>query len=510
MKDNSYIMLSKSDLLILVIDVRNVTNPVILFHKTLPNTEMKDIEVCGDFVILARIDDLRTEHGIVEIYGKYDNRTKDLPFKRVIQVGKNPDTLCPTSDCQTILVTIEANAYPNIDATKMIDPPGGVGIIKFPTADLSQEPSFQFADFGDFNNRWQEFVAKGVRYIYRENGNSFANDLEPEGITLNADETIAYVALQTNNAIAELNVNSGTITNIYPLGYKDWRKYGLDASDKDNNSVACRIGSLTRNNFNEKETNIRPWPVYGMYQPDAIKYFVFGGQGYILSANEGATKNYADEVTNGFNEVVRVKDLDFAENSTMLRWAAKNNFTNTSIKQDENIEIMALVLFHHVGRLKVTNTEGKINGTNSTKYQALYSFGARSFSIWRIDASGVVNVYDSGSDIENMMQQLRPELFNSDSSNLDSRLNDSKGLYSSKMGPSPEMVTTGQYKGKTLLFCSCEEPGMVFLYSLDADVTKPKFESMWTGIPKSNTIIYNTWRDLYNQRQISEIDPEDM
>lgn len=72
------------------------------------------------------------------------------------------------------------------------------------------------------------------------------------------------------------------------------------------------------------------------------------------------------------------------------------------------------------------------------------------------------------------------------------------------------MVTTGQYKGKTLLFASCEEPGMVFIYSFGDDVTKPRFESMWTGIPKSNRTIYNTWGDFYDQRKLSEIDPEDM
>lgn len=45
-----------------------------------------------------------------------------------------------------------------------------------------------------------------------------------------------YVILlfQENNAIAELNMRTETITNIYPLGYKDWRNYRLDVSDKDN------------------------------------------------------------------------------------------------------------------------------------------------------------------------------------------------------------------------------------------------------------------------------------
>ena len=50
--------------------------------------------------------------------------------------------------------------------------------------------------------------------------------------------------------------------------------------------------------------NQRPWPVYKMYQPDAIKFFRIGGVDYLLTANEGDSK---DE--DWFSEEVQVADI---------------------------------------------------------------------------------------------------------------------------------------------------------------------------------------------------------
>lgn len=61
-----------------------------------------------------------------------------------------------------------------------------------------------------------------------------AQDLEPECATFSQDERTAFVSLQDNNAIATLDVRSGLITAIHPLGFKDHAVVpnALDASDK--------------------------------------------------------------------------------------------------------------------------------------------------------------------------------------------------------------------------------------------------------------------------------------
>lgn len=60
------------------------------------------------------------------------------------------------------------------------------------------------------------------------------------------------------------------------------------------------------------------------------------------------------------------------------------------------------------GRLKVTTENGKNPVT--AKYDRLYTFGARSFSIRRADTMELV--YDSGDELARQTALLQPELFN--------------------------------------------------------------------------------------------------
>lgn len=65
--------------------------------------------------------------------------------------------------------------------------------------------------------------------------------------------------------------------------------------------------------FTSIEINLQSYPVYGIYQPDAIKYFTFNGVDYIITANEGDSKDM-----DTFSEEERVKDLDLSSNFGML------------------------------------------------------------------------------------------------------------------------------------------------------------------------------------------------
>lgn len=68
------------------------------------------------------------------------------------------------------------------------------------------------------------------------------------------------------------------------------------------------------------------------------------------------------------------------------------------------------ICYNVTGRLEVS----KENGLNTTtgEYDALYTFGARSFSIWF--ANNMSLLYDSGDDISTKTSMLFPELFNCD------------------------------------------------------------------------------------------------
>ena len=104
---------------------------------------------------------------------------------------------------------------------------------------------------------------------------------------------------------------------------------------------------------------------------------------------------------------------------------------------------------------------GERSGKNSAgQCTELYSFGARSFSIWSTD---IVQVYDSGDDLEQRTKALPNANFNAshDNNTLDSR--------SPSKGPEPEGVLIGVFGNKTFAFVGLERVGGVAVY----DVSTP-------------------------------------
>ena len=94
-------------------------------------------------------------------------------------------------------------------------------------------------------------------------------------------------------------------------------------------------------------------------------------------------------------------------------------------------------------------------------YDQLYSYGARSFSIW--DAYGNL-VYDSSDDFEQITAAMLPDDFNSN--------NDANGSFDSRSddkGPEPEALAIGVINGRTYAFIGFERMGGIIVY----DVTDP-------------------------------------
>ena len=133
--------------------------------------------------------------------------------------------------------------------------------------------------FTSFDDDADRLRALGVR-LFGPNA-SVAQDLEPEYIAVSPDSRTAWVTLQENNAIAEVDVNAGIVVAIHPLGYKDYSLPGneIDASDRDG-----RI-------------DIRSRPVRALYQPDGIAAFSVAGAVFLATANEGEARDYR-----GFSE----------------------------------------------------------------------------------------------------------------------------------------------------------------------------------------------------------------
>ena len=335
-----------------------------------------------------------------------------------VEVGVTPDKVAFTPDGTRVLTA--DSGEPSDDYA--VDPPGTVSVID--VRDGVGEATATRVDFTDYDGREDELRDRGVRIFGP--GASASTDLEPEYLTVSADSTTAYVVLQANNALAVVDVESASVESIHPLGYKDHDATGneLDASDVD-------------------RLTIRNWPIYGMYQPDAITSYEVDGETYLVTANEGSQRD--DYGT--YDEVATVGDLDLDPEAFDLDGVAGVD------------EVEQLQRPEHLGNLEVTTELGDVDDDGA--YEELYAFGGRSFSVWTTEGE---LVYDSGADFELLVAMHHPEHFNTDG---DENVPFAR---STAKGPEPEGIALGRIDDRTYAFVGLERIGSVVVY----DVTDPE------------------------------------
>jgi hypothetical protein len=337
----------------------------------------------------------------------------ELNLLREFTVGALPDMVTFTPDGRYLLSANEGE--PSDDYS--VDPEGSISII-----DLSrglEKATVATADFSEFT---LENIDPAIR-IFGPNA-SVQQDLEPEYIAVSSDSRTAWVSLQENNAFAVVDIRKAKVKKLLPLGWKDHSKpgNGLDASDRDD------------------AINIQTWPVRGLYMPDAIASYRVGGKQFIISANEGDARDYdtfSEEARIGSSSVVL--DPEVFPNAAELKDNAK------------------------LGRLKITTASGDTDGDG--QFEELYTYGARSFSIWT--GNGRL-VWDSGDQFEQITAQAFPEFFNAsnDGNEFDNRSDDK--------GPEPEGVAVGRAYGRQYAFIGLERIGGVMVYDVSRPAS-PKF-----------------------------------
>ena len=384
----------------------------------------------------------------------------DGTFLSAVEVGALPDMLTYTPDGSKVLVANEGE--PNGDYSD--DPEGSVSVIDVSggEASLTQAnvTAITFTDFNVGGSREDE-LDNDVRVSSKSA--SVAQDFEPEYIAMSADSSTAWVALQENNALVEINLADNSITAVHGLGYKNHGIIGneLDASNDDDS------------------INIRNWPVRGLYMPDTIDAFEFAGSTYVVSANEGDGREYltdeGDETActdaGGFDfddgdcfhylDEIRVADI-VDEGATIdleNLWLYAPDVD--TLIQDENLGRIKVITNMGVsGCDAVIATTGQPNG--DCTYEALYTYGARSFSIWNGTTGELV--FDSGSDFEKITAQRLGEDFNAtnDENGGDNRSDDK--------GPEPEAIEIAEVAGKRYAFIGLERVGGIMVY----DITVPE------------------------------------
>ena len=439
-----------------------------------------------DYLADSEVNSVAVQNGIVAIAVQAKNKTdaglvvffnaKDLSFVSKVAVGSLPDMLTFSPNGKTVLVANEAE--PNDDYS--IDPEGSVSIIDI--QDIKQ-PKASIADFRAWNSQKADLMSKGVR-IFGPNA-TVAQDLEPEYITISGDSKTAWVTLQENNAIARIDIAQQKVTDIYPLGYKDHGVMGneLDVSDRDS------------------KIDIKTWTgLVGMYQPDSIANYQVNGQTYLVTANEGDSREwlkdedayFAGNLAQGYVENIRMKHLfnskgfnaegDYPAHLQKIAngvKGAKLNPVTFAYCGATATEAGDCRKDGNLGRLNIawnmgyqTNPDGspKLDANGRLIYDKLYAYGARSFSIWNTQGQ---LVWDSGSEFEKKISELFPNYFNTDHEavSLDDR--------SDNKGPEPEGITLGTIGAKTFAFIGLERMSGVMVYDITTPM-QPKFVEYFT------------------------------
>lgn len=322
--------------------------------------------------------------------------------------GIQPDMITATADGKYVLTADEGEHRTGVPGA---DPKGSVTIVDTVSGKTVQayfDKPGVIAD--DVHIRGAAVDADGIITGKGTKADALY-DLEPEYITISEDGKTAYVTLQESNAIAAVDIAKGEVTSVKALGLKDY-------NDPANKLDIRKDGEIKFENV----------PFYGMYMPDGIASYTVDGKTYLVTANEGDATEWPNRVN--ASEVGDMKG-----------------------KLDPESELYAF--------LQDTEDFDGVEVVTDRGHDGIYMYGGRSFSIY--EAGTMEQVYDSGSDFEQVTAKAIPDYFNT--SNSKAKLDDR----SEKKGPEPEDVKIGVIDGRTYAFIGLERIGGIMMY----DVTNP-------------------------------------
>lgn len=433
---------------------------------------VNSIAIHDNLLAIAVEADDKVSNGAVLFYTLDTNGAGT--YLKSVEVGALPDMVTFTHDGSKTLVANEGE--PTKDYAT--DPEGSISVIAIDenvpanvaahinfTSDMVFTSDLLDAEDYDSDEKRRTLLTdQGVKFA-SPTGTTVAQDIEPEYIAVAADDKKAFVSLQENNAIGIIDLEDMTV-EVRALGYKDWSQNKLDYTDKDEMPNIKSVEHLM-----------------GVYQPDTIATFQWQGATFIATANEGDARDYiytTDEVTCtaagheyddgdciAYSEEARVKD----------------------IKDEMTDELLAVYNQHGgkdgLGRLKITKALGKIDTDGdgiADKYDTLFAYGGRSFSIWDQYAN---QVFDSGDDFEKISASVLGNNFNSaHTENKGDNRSDDKG-------GEPEAIAIGIINDRTYAFIGLERSGDLFAY----DISNPF---------NSSFVAYYNYRDFTQSFELDD------
>ena len=395
---------------------------------------LTSIAIHNNLMAVAIPADAHADNGVIAFYNNLENGTPTL--LKSVTVGNLPDMVTFTPDGTKVLVANEGE--PSDDYT--VDPEGSIAVITVTNGVPADTATI--LDFTEFNSQQAALSSQGVLFPNPSgrtiNGvainTTVAQDLEPEYIT--ASNSVAYVSLQENNALARVDLTDNSVS-IIPLGLKDWSDYMIDTHED---------GSVSFNQYDG---------LFGAYMPDSIAHYAWQGQPFVVTANEGDAREYffdvADEAA-----CTAAGGQDYDEDDGCLAYTDEFKIEDLDSAPGSLHEVLSAD--NTVSDLRVTSAAGDADGDG--EYETAVAYGARSFTIW--DQNGFV-IYDSGDDFERITSALYAEQFNNTD---DENASDDR---SENKGPEPEALTVADIDERTYAFIGLERTGGVMIY----DVTNP-------------------------------------
>ncbi|MEE6287006.1 choice-of-anchor I family protein [Georgenia sp. MJ173] len=420
-----------------VLDLADPSNPTLLHEITAAATPSADggtipegavansVAVREDGLGLIAVEHpTKTELGYLVTF----DAAGDGTALGAVRVGALPDMV--TVNAAGTYAVVANEGEPANDFS--VDPEGSVSVVTLPaTLGAPAQDDVRTADFHAYDDGTRTLPDDVRVFGPTPHGDDLpiSRNLEPEYIAIDGDDRTAYAALQEANAVAVVDLESATVTDIWPLGFKDHsvEGNGLDASDRDPRDAPTIA--------------INTYPgLHGIYMPDGIESYTAGGETFLVTANEGDAREFGDYV-----ESIRVKDLGDPD-ETPAPGVCEDAAVTDHLSDDQ------------LGRLNVSIANGLAE--DGSCFDELYAFGARSISIWTTDGE---QVFDSGDEFERITAAAAPEFFNSNhsESNLEGRSEDK--------GPEPENLAIGEVDGRTYAFVGFERFGGVVVY----DITEP-------------------------------------
>ena len=357
----------------------------------------------GSLIATALQDADYDEEGRIALFSTDSDGSIEL--LKVYEAGIQPDMVTFSPDGRYVLTADEGEPREGYGED---DPEGSVTVVSL------DDDIVSVIGFEAFDNPLAR-KALADKGIIMQKGTVPSEDFEPEYIAVGNNK--AYITLQEANAIAVLNLDSMLFTGVYTVGLEDYSIVPVDIDKKDD-AYNPRTYETLR----------------GIRMPDGIAYFSIAGNDYIVTANEGDAREWGDYL----NEDER----DFGD----------GDVSPTGAITAEN-----------------SGLDGKVVFLASNDYDGLdvgidYLYGGRTMTIFRVDDSGLEEVFTTADDAERITYSYLPEYYNA--SNDNAVLDDRSG----KKGPEAEAVTVGEVNGRIYAFLALERTGGIMVY----DVTEPE------------------------------------